>query len=401
MRAAAAAWAALEDRTAHALRSAAAAIEAGAPCAAVVDSALSPLADAWRGVHAQVSRAGRGVERRLGAPLLPLCPGEGDERALAEAAVAHLYREGRLEAGDALAEELAGGADAMRPGKEGASGLAALRGVCVEMHGLREALVLRRDIGPADAWARDNAAALGADGERLRFQLHCLAYIGMLRPPHLAAGDGSAMEVDSEDDAAPGHADTKNKARSSIAQAVEYAAAHLAPFHASYAADVQALLGAAAFCGRPGGLERSPYAALLLEDLWGEAEDMLVGAFCRVAGLPAESPLRLAHTTGLAAWPRISRVLSLVRDKQSGASLPDELPVEVELPAHHRFHSVFVCPVLRQPATPENPPMVMACGHVICAEALGRLSKGNAAYRFKCPYCPQESTAAQALRLHL
>lgn len=39
---------------------------------------------------------------------------------------------------------------------------------------------------------------------------------------------------------------------------------------------------------------------------------------------------------------------------------------------------------------------MLACGHVICAEALNRLSRNNPATRFKCPYCPNESNANQA-----
>lgn len=51
-------------------------------------------------------------------------------------------------------------------------------------------------------------------------------------------------------------------------------------------------------------------------------------------------------------------------------------------------------------ATFENPAMLMACGHVLVKESLNRLGKGNPLARFKCPYCPVESTAAQAQAIY-
>ena len=42
--------------------------------------------------------------------------------------------------------------------------------------------------------------------------------------------------------------------------------------------------------------------------------------------------------------------------------------------------------------------MLMPCGHVICKESLDRISKGA---RFKCPYCPSESSPQQARKVFL
>ena len=77
-----------------------------------------------------------------------------------------------------------------------------------------------------------------------------------------------------------------------------------------------------------------------------------------------------------------------------------ELPVEIHLDSSQRFHSVFACPVSKEQGTDENPPMLMSCGHVICKESLVRLGKGNMNARFKCPYCPAETTGAQAMVVH-
>lgn len=74
------------------------------------------------------------------------------------------------------------------------------------------------------------------------------------------------------------------------------------------------------------------------------------------------------------------------------------LQVEIPLPPSYLFHSIFVCPVSKEQATDENPPMMMPCGHVIAEESLHRLSKSN---RFKCPYCPNESHPKDARKIFL
>jgi E3 ubiquitin-protein transferase RMND5 len=43
--------------------------------------------------------------------------------------------------------------------------------------------------------------------------------------------------------------------------------------------------------------------------------------------------------------------------------------------------------------------MMLRCGHVICRHSMVRLLKGG--NRLKCPTCPQETEASQALQLHL
>ena len=42
-----------------------------------------------------------------------------------------------------------------------------------------------------------------------------------------------------------------------------------------------------------------------------------------------------------------------------------------------RFHSVFACPILKQQATEQNPPVRLVCGHCISKDALHKLSHGN------------------------
>jgi hypothetical protein len=55
--------------------------------------------------------------------------------------------------------------------------------------------------------------------------------------------------------------------------------------------------------------------------------------------------------------------------------------MEIPLPASRRYHSVFVCPVAKEQATEDNPPMMLVCGHTVAAESLKKMMKpGNLQY---------------------
>ena len=78
-----------------------------------------------------------------------------------------------------------------------------------------------------------------------------------------------------------------------------------------------------------------------------------------------------------------------------------QLPVEIALARENQHHSVFACPVSREPATDDNPPMLLPCGHVLSLASMAKLARGSRTMRFKCPYCPVESNMVMARVLHL
>jgi len=121
--------------------------------------------------------------------------------------------------------------------------------------------------------------------------------------------------------------------------------------------------------------------------------------WCARMGLPVEPPLEVVAGLGggaaLAVLETNRRKMAKARNEWSSRN---ELPVELPVPLRHRYHTVVCCPVVREPTNDENPPMLLSCGHVISKEAITRLQKG--AQRVKCPYCPVESNANQALRLY-
>mmetsp|Transcript_28008 Transcript_28008/g.27681 ORF Transcript_28008/g.27681 Transcript_28008/m.27681 type:complete len:99 (+) Transcript_28008:851-1147(+) len=68
------------------------------------------------------------------------------------------------------------------------------------------------------------------------------------------------------------------------------------------------------------------------------------------------------------------------------------MPTELNLDPKLRFHSIFVCPVSREISTPENPPMLLPCGHMISKQSMERLLSSSSRGKFKCPTCPVEAT---------
>lgn len=76
----------------------------------------------------------------------------------------------------------------------------------------------------------------------------------------------------------------------------------------------------------------------------------------------------------------------------------EQLPVDLELGREFVFSSIFACPVLRDQSSPSNPPMMLPCGHALCAASIDRIAK-NRNHAFKCPYCPAETNKAACKRL--
>ena len=72
----------------------------------------------------------------------------------------------------------------------------------------------------------------------------------------------------------------------------------------------------------------------------------------------------------------------------------DELPLEINLKLC-QYHSLVACPILRQPTNEDNPAMRLFCGHIISKEALSKISSSHG--KLKCPYCPVEQSAKNAL----
>lgn len=146
--------------------------------------------------------------------------------------------------------------------------------------------------------------------------------------------------------------------------------------------------------------KKSPYSYFFDHNQFESVQTLFSREYSQFIGQSFECPLYTSISVGSTALPMILKISSLIKDKSLEWTSVGELPVTIPLLDSQRYHSIFVCPVTKEQATEMNPPMMMICGHVISKESLARLSKGSSNARFKCPYCPIDSTASQAVRVY-
>lgn len=212
----------------------------------------------------------------------------------------------------------------------------------LELHHILEAMK-EGDLTLALSWARLNRSELEKRDSGLEFALHKQQYVQYL----------SLGQVD---------------------RAMEYARVHFPYFFSRQMTDIQRLMSALLWTNR---LSASPYADLLSQTTWTDLSRQFSKDFCTLLGLSSESPLYISVTVGATALPTIIKMSTIMKEKKTEWSQVDELPVEIPLEEAYRFHSIFACPVSKEQATEENPPMRMPCGHVIAKDSVLRLGKSN------------------------
>lgn len=193
-------------------------------------------------------------------------------------------------------------------------------------------------------------------------------------------------------------------------EALQYAKEHFMPFMGANREEMHKLLGALAFLP---SIEEPIYRDLVGSTVLMKAEELLAQLFCRSKGLPSDAHLLTLVRASSHALPCLSKAIALsssihVPNGHSHAmqmdGLPTTLPFEIPLPKDFIFHSLFCCPVSKEISSPNNPPQLLPCGHVLSKDIVTDLSKGRASYRsanaeaihpFKCPYCPEKVQVAQ------
>ncbi|CAA3003647.1 protein RMD5 homolog [Olea europaea var. sylvestris] len=266
----------------------------------------------------------------------------------------HFYREGQFVLGDCFIDEL----------REPEA--AAKKSSFLEMYKILEAM-RSQNLEPALQWAATNHEKLKQNGSDIELKLHRIRFVDIL-------------QKDGRD------------------EALKYARAFLAPFAASHIAEIQKLMACLLWAGR---LDSSPYAEFLSPMNWDKLAEELTQQFCHLIGQSYESPLSVTVAAGVQGLPTLLKLMNVMNSKMQEWQSMKQLPVPVDLDTEFQFHSVFVCPVSRDQASEENPPMLLPCGHVLCQQSINKLSKNNSTRRFKCPYCPSEVEAGQCKQLYL
>jgi len=169
--------------------------------------------------------------------------------------------------------------------------------------------------------------------------------------------------------------------------ALAYARQHFPHFANTHMKEIQRLMGSLCYVGR---VLESPYRGLLVWNdaiTWSNLTSLFIVTACRLLSLPDQSPLLASVNAGALALPLLVKISTIMKGKTLDWNAK-EFAVQLS-DSEYSYHSIFVCPVSREQSTPENPPMIMSCGHVIARLSMENLSKSSTS-RFKCPYCPTE-----------
>ncbi|KAI5837470.1 CTLH/CRA C-terminal to lish motif domain-containing protein [Morchella snyderi] len=326
-----------------------------------VPAALEKIKDDEKEIYSGLSRYGRALDKTFKATTTYSTndyDALSSQSDLIKRAIAmHLIREGQFAAASTFREE-AGPID-IPPH---------LTTEFAKMYEILNAMRIHRELGPAIAWAHSKAAELDHRGSNLEFELCRLQFVWLF-----------------------------SEAQDGRMKAMRYAREEFVRFQEKHLRDIEKLMCAFLF---PTSLKTSPYGALFAdpEKCFNDVANAFTKEFCSLLGLSADSPLYIAATAGAIALPTLLKMAAIMKDKKTGWSTVNELPAEIALPPGYQFHSIFVCPVSKDQTTESNPPMMLPCGHVIAQESLQRLAKGSAV-TIKCPYCPKESSLAQAIRV--
>eukprot|EP00127_Corallochytrium_limacisporum_P003490 Clim_evm118s149 gene=Clim_evmTU118s149 len=281
---------------------------------------------------------------------------KGKNEALNSVMAQHLYRQGMFDIGETLAQE----ANVFVAEREKSS--------VIEMYSILESMK-SRELRLAMEWCTNNREKLLAIGSNLEFKIHRLHFLECIK-----AGK--------------------------VEEARLYAKANFPAWVQTEMAEIRRLMTTFAFVRR---LDTFPYREILEEDQWSDICYQFLRDACKLLGVSHESPLYVCVTSGCQALPTLLKMAAVLSSTGQGKAVwsqTDELPVPIDLGKNRQYHSVFACPVSREHATHENPPMMLPCGHAICKQSLKRVSKGPTRI-FKCPYCPSEQTPGAAKELHL
>ncbi|KAL4715825.1 hypothetical protein ACJJTC_006404 [Scirpophaga incertulas] len=397
-----------------------------------------------RELHATVSRVGKAIDRHFILDYASVAPkaesfcSNTNKSIMEEAIAQHLYRQGLEEVGDTLVAEaglegvertctfaqLQRCAGALAAGDPGPALLWAERRAHDLAHSplpftlhRMQALKLARECGVAAAieYVRAQFPAHAARHERqLQAAVCALAWCTEGAPPppphyrHLlepaALGEWQLGPPLAQYTAAA----AGRRVRAGLVHGGRAAAAAALPppagaRRARTQRQLQAAVCALAWCTE-GAPPPPPHYRHLLEPaaLGAEAAELFTREACALLRLAPLSPLAGAVLAGARVLPALHDIRAkMTHPHVIAAWADDELPLEVDLGEDGGgYHSVFACPILRQQASDQNPPMRLLCGHVISRDALNKLATGAKSVKLKCPYCPTEQAPSEARQIY-
>ncbi|BFZ57465.1 hypothetical protein PYCC9005_004517 [Savitreella phatthalungensis] len=280
-------------------------------------------------------------------------PFEGMHDQINQAIAVEFVRQGHFDLADLLSQEAGLEVDPQV--------VAAFR----ELHEIVNALDgPEANLLPAIAWAQRHREELAQRKSNLEFELHRQQFIRLFRTVH-------------------------------VFDTMQYAIDNFPRFAGRHSKEVAQLMGSLAFSGSSTSgritIDTSPYRQMFTPASMRRMQQQLKTKFIsEFTGL-----LRMTPTSPLLATVQAAVIALPTLVKFSALKFTGERPgLDIPLPSHLRFHSVFVCPVTKEVG---GDAFMLACGHVIGAEAMHSLARGT--HKLKCPYCPVLSSTKQALKL--
>ncbi|KAH9951317.1 Sfi1 spindle body protein-domain-containing protein [Amylocystis lapponica] len=325
--------------------------------AQTVESRRREVVERQKDVYNSLARYNKALDKKFATPLPsypPLFLSPEANTALERTIALHFLRTGQFNTAETFIEE------------SGVSISEEMHGQFVDLHRIITALK-QGNIAPALEWTEANQDFLLSRSSSLEFFLHRSQYMRLL------------LETQPAD----------------TSTALAYARHKFPLFYPQHQHEVRRLMACMVYLPVE-RLQASPYADLASPSLHHDLEPIFAKEYCASLGMSRQVPLRVVGDIGGGgALARIEKGRKVMRERKSEWSQSDELPIEISLPPENRYHSVFACPVSKEQSTEQNPPMMMACGHVIAKDSLQKLSKPGG--RVKCPYCPMESQMSKDL----
>ncbi|KAK0210699.1 CTLH/CRA C-terminal to lish motif domain-containing protein [Desarmillaria ectypa] len=300
-----------------------------------VETRKKDIDERQKEIYSSMSRLGKALEKKF-TSTLPSYPNlftsEESVAALERTVVLHFLRTGQFDTAQTLLEE----SNTDIP--------SVLREQFIDLHRILQALK-DQDTGPALQWARENRKFLKSRASPLEFYLHRSQYVRLLLSSH-------------PPDARP---------------ALEYANSSMRMFYDHHEDEFKRLMACLAFLPLS-RLKTSPYADLASPSLHWDLEPLFAKEYCASLGMSKQVPLKVVtEIGGGGALAKIEKGKRVMRERKSEWSQADELPIEIPVPSENRYHSIFTCPVSKEQSTESNPPVMMACGHVIAGDSLQKL----------------------------
>ncbi|KAK4346719.1 hypothetical protein RND71_033058 [Anisodus tanguticus] len=314
---------------------------------------LSQLEGTQKELNVALSKYPKLLEKSLNPDISKAYRNVGsDIHTVNQIIASHFFREGQFDLGDCFVNE------AREPEAAGQ------KSHFLQMYQILEAM-RSRNLEPALSWATTNNEKLKLSGSDIEMKLHRQQFVEILQK---RGRDG----------------------------ALSYARTFFPPFATKYLTEIRRLMTCILWAGK---LDSSPYSDLLSPVHWDKLAEELARQFCNLMGQSYQSPLSVTIAAGIQGLPTLLKLMNVMTGKKQEWQSMKQLPVPVDLDRAFQFHSIFVCPVSRDQATEENPPMLMSCGHVLCKQSITKLSKNNSTRPFKCPYCPKEIEVGQCRQL--